>query len=179
MSEELQVVPPPQSAKGSERLVFLPLGGSGEIGMNMNLYGYGLPGQEKWIMIDCGVMFGNGRTPGVDLIFPDPRFIVEQVDKLAAIVLTHAHEDHIGAIAHLWPYMQVPMYATPFTARMMAGKFAEKGIRVDEYMRILPLRKTFAVGPFSLEFVTLNHSIPEMSAVMIRTPVAKVFHTGD
>ncbi len=163
----------------NKRLLFLPLGGSGEIGMNMNLYGYGTPNNEKWIMIDCGVMFGSPNEPGIDLIFPDPQYIVERSENLMAMIMTHAHEDHIGAVARLWPYMQVPIYATPFTARMISGKFAERGIRIDDHLRILQMKERFSVGDFSLEFVTLNHSIPEMSAVMIRTPVAKVFHTGD
>ena len=108
-----------------EELLFCPLGGSGEIGMNMNLFGYGLPGDHKWIMVDIGVTFADDTLPGIDLIYPDPGFIVEKKDNLLGIVLTHAHEDHIGAIAHLWPKLQCKIYATPFTAVLIKEKFKE------------------------------------------------------
>src|SRR5690606_21898614 len=113
----------PQSSR--DELVFLPLGGSGEIGMNLNLYGYGPEEDRRWIIVDIGVTFGDDRTPGIDLIMPDPAFIEERRDELLGIVLTHAHEDHIGAVARLWPRLRCPVYATPFTAAMVRGKLIE------------------------------------------------------
>ena len=113
----------------SAELVFLPLGGAGEIGMNLNCYGYGPPDERRWIVVDCGVMFGReGTTPGVDVILPDIRFLAEQRENVLAIVLTHAHEDHIGAVATLWPQLRCPVYATPFTARLIENKLAEAGL---------------------------------------------------
>ena len=122
-----------------EELLFCPLGGSGEIGMNMNLFGYGLPGDHKWIMVDIGVTFADDTLPGIDLIYPDPGFIVEKKDNLLGIVLTHAHEDHIGAIAHLWPKLQCKIYATPFTAVLIKEKFKEKHIDITKDLQIVPV----------------------------------------
>ena len=162
-----------------DEFVFLPLGGSGEIGMNLNLYGYGPEDDRRWIIVDIGVTFGDDRTPGVDLIMPDPAFIEERRDELIAIVLTHAHEDHIGALAHLWPRLRCPVYATPFTAAMVRGKLIEAGIEAEVPMHIIPLGHRFDLGPFDIELVTLTHSILEPNALAIRTPLGLVLHTGD
>lgn len=160
-----------------EELVFLPLGGSGEIGMNMNLYGFGKPHNRKWIMIDCGVTFGDLSTPGVDIICPDPAFILQDKKNLLALVLTHGHEDHIGAVAQIAPMLQCPVYATPFTAALVRRKLEEYGATIN--LRIISMSSRFDIGPFDLEFVTLTHSIPEPNGVAIRTPLGMVLHTGD
>lgn len=163
----------------SDELVFLPLGGAGEIGMNLNLYGFGPANNRRWIMVDLGVTFGDERTPGVDLIMPDPSFIEERSDKLLGLVLTHAHEDHIGAVAHLWPRLRCPVYATPFTAALVRAKLIDAGIESEVPMNIVPLGGRISLGPFDIEFVTLTHSIPEPNALAIRTPLGLVMHTGD
>lgn len=162
-----------------DELVFLPLGGSGEIGMNLNLYGYGPEEDRRWIIVDLGVTFGDDRTPGIDLIMPDPAFIEERRDELLGIVLTHAHEDHIGAVARLWPRLRCPVYATPFTAAMVRGKLIEAGIESQVPMHIIPLGHRFDLGPFDIELVTLTHSILEPNALAIRTSLGLVLHTGD
>ena len=165
---------------GADELVFLPLGGAGEIGMNLNLYGFGPPDARKWIMLDCGVTFGReDDTPGVDLIMPDPAFIAERRKDLLAIVLTHGHEDHLGAVAHLWPGLKCPVYATPFTAALLRGKLEEEGLLEQVKLRVIPMRGRIELGPFELELVTLTHSIPEPNAVIVRTPLGAVLHTGD
>ncbi len=160
-----------------DELVFLPLGGSGEIGMNMNLYGFGPPHARKWIMIDCGVMFGDLSTPGVELICADPTFIMEERENLLALILTHGHEDHIGAVGLLAPDFKCPVYATAFTARLVESKLEERGAKID--MRVIDLGAKLKIGPFDLEFVTLTHSIPEPNGVIVRTPLGMVLHTGD
>jgi len=154
---------------------FLPLGGSGEIGMNLNLYAY----LGQWLMLDCGVTFGSEEHAGVDVIMPDPAFIVERRDKLLGIVATHAHEDHIGAIPYLWSQLQCPIWATPFTASLLRAKLAEVGLLDRVELTVVPLSGWFQIGPFDLEMVTLTHSIPEPNAVAIRTPVGTIMHTGD
>jgi ribonuclease J len=159
-------------------LVFLPLGGSGEIGMNMNLYGFGRPANRQWLMIDCGVMFGNLSTPGVDVICPDPSYILEEKEALHALLLTHGHEDHIGAVALLAPKLGCPVYATPFTAALVARKLAEQGGPGIE-LNIIDMNERFEIGPFDIEYVTLTHSIPEPSGVILRTELGTVLHTGD
>ncbi|MDP2125363.1 MAG: ribonuclease J [Parvibaculum sp.] len=169
----------PASPHTNDELVFLPLGGSGEIGMNLNLYGYGPADDRHWIMVDLGVTFGDERTPGIDLIMPDPAFIEERRDRLLGIVLTHAHEDHIGAVAHLWPRLRCPVYATPFTATMVRGKLIEAGLENEVPMHIIPLGHRFDLGPFDIELVTLTHSILEPNALAIRTALGLVMHTGD
>lgn len=162
----------------NDALVFLPLGGSGEIGMNMNLFGYGRGENRDWIMIDCGVTFGDLSTPGIDLICADPAYILERKEKLSALILTHGHEDHIGAVALLAPMLGCPIYATPFTAELVRRKLEERGVGgVD--LNIIEMGARFDVGPFDLEFVTLTHSIPEPSGVIIRTALGTVLHTGD
>jgi ribonuclease J len=160
-----------------DELVFLPLGGSGEIGMNMNLYGFGPPHARKWIMIDCGVMFGDLSTPGIELICADPTFILEEKENLLALILTHGHEDHIGAVGLLAPDFDCPVYATAFTARLVESKLEERGAKID--MRVIDLGARLSIGPFDIEFVTLTHSIPEPNGVIIRTALGTVLHTGD
>ena len=163
-----------------DELVFLPLGGSGEIGMNFNAYGYGPPDDRKWIVVDCGVLFGRETsTPGVDLIMPDIRFLAEQRENVLAIVATHAHEDHIGAIPHLWPMLRCPVYATPFTAVLIEGKLEEAGLSSKVHPRRVPLSGRIELGPFALEFISITHSIPEPNALAIRTPLGLIVHTGD
>ncbi|MGD9800984.1 MAG: MBL fold metallo-hydrolase, partial [Parvularculaceae bacterium] len=142
-----------------DELVFLPLGGSGEIGMNMNLYGFGPPHRRKWIMIDCGVIFGDLSTPGIELICADPTFILEEKENLLGLILTHGHEDHIGAVGLLAPDLGCPVYATAFTAKLVESKLEERGVDLD--MKVLDLGGRLKLGPFDLEFVTLTHSIPE------------------
>lgn len=161
----------------ADELVFLPLGGSGEIGMNMNLYGFGPPHNRKWIMIDCGVLFGDASTPGIDLICPDPAYILDQKKSLLALVLTHGHEDHLGAVALIAPRLGCPVYATPFTAALVRTKLEEFDAEVD--LRVLDMESRFSVGPFDLELVTLTHSIPEPNGVVIRTRLGTLLHTGD
>ncbi|HJW41513.1 MAG TPA: ribonuclease J [Rhizomicrobium sp.] len=163
-----------------DELVFLPLGGSGEIGMNFNAYGYGPPDERKWIVVDCGVLFGRETsTPGVDLIMPDIRFLAEQRENVLAIVATHAHEDHIGAIPHLWPMLRCPVYATPFTAHLIEGKLDEAGLSAKVHPRHVPLSGSIELGPFAIEFISITHSIPEPNALAIRTPLGLIVHTGD
>ena len=142
-----------------EELWFCPLGGSGEIGMNLSLYAYGKPDNQKWIIVDVGVTFADDSMPGIDLIYPDPGFIVDKKDDVLGIVLTHAHEDHIGAIAHIWPKLNCNIYATPFTAILVREKFKEKKIDITSNLKIVKLNGTLNLGPFDIEFVTLTHSI--------------------
>ena len=174
--------PVPLTAAGSiadrdpDGLFFLPLGGSGEIGMNLNLYAY----RGQWLILDCGVTFGEEEhQPGVEVIMADPAFIAERRDRLLGIVATHAHEDHIGAIPYLWPQLQCPVWATPFTASLLRAKLVEAGLAEKVRINIVPMSGRFTIGPFDLELVTLTHSIPEPNAVVIRTPVGTVLHTGD
>lgn len=163
----------------SDELVFLPLGGSNEIGMNFNLYGYGPPHDRKWIVVDLGVTFGDQTTPGVEVILPDPEFMEQNADRLLGIVLTHAHEDHIGAVAHLWPRFKAPIYATPFTAFILREKLREAGLLDEAQITIVPLGGIIELGPFKLELITLTHSIPEPNGLAIRTPLGTILHTGD
>lgn len=167
-----------KSAKTDE-LVFLPLGGSNEIGMNFNLYGFGPEHDRKWIVVDLGITFGDQTTPGVEVILPDPEFIETYADKILGIVITHAHEDHVGAVAWLWPRLKAPVYATPFTAFILREKLREKGLLDEVSITEVPLGGTFELGPFSLELITLTHSIPEPNGLAIRTPLGTILHTGD
>ena len=162
-----------------DELLFCPLGGSGEIGMNMNLFAYGKPGEHKWIMVDIGVTFADDTLPGIDLIYPDPGFIVDKKDDLLGIVLTHAHEDHIGAIAHLWPQLKCKIFATPFTAVLIKEKFKEKHIDVTSYLKIVQLNGTVNLDPFKIEYITLTHSILEPNGLRVETPAGAILHTGD
>ncbi len=163
----------------SDELVFLPLGGCGEIGMNLNLFGFGPPGKHKWIMADLGVTFGDERTPGIDLIMPDPTFIEERRKDLLGIVLTHGHEDHIGAVPQLWSRLKCPVYATPFTAELVKDKLAEAGLLDQVPLHIVELGGRISLGPFEIELITLTHSILEPNALAIRTPLGNLLHTGD
>ena len=163
-----------------DELVFLPLGGSGEIGMNFNAYGFGPESDRQWIIVDCGVLFGReGHTPGVDLIMPDIRYLAEQRGQVLAIVATHAHEDHIGAIAHLWPSLRCPIYATPFTARLITGKLDEAGLSSKVHVKEVPVGGKLKLGPFDIDFISITHSILEPNLLAIRTPLGVVAHTGD
>jgi ribonuclease J len=167
-------------ASRDDELVLLPLGGAGEIGMNFNAYGFGPPDERQWIVVDCGVLFGRETTtPGIDLIMPDIRYLAEQRENVLAIVLTHAHEDHIGAIGHLWPMLRCPLYATPFTARLIEGKLEEAGLRDRVRVKPVPLGGHLDIGPFSIDFISITHSILEPNALAIRTPLGVVVHTGD
>ena len=162
-----------------DELLFCPLGGSGEIGMNMNLFAYGKPDNQKWIIVDVGVTFADDTVPGVDIIYPDPGFIIDKKDDLLGIVLTHAHEDHIGAIAHVWPKLKCKIYATPFTSVLITEKFKEKKIDITGYLKIVELNSTINLDPFKIEFVTLTHSILEPNGLKIQTPAGNILHTGD
>lgn len=161
------------SINPSTPLRFLPLGGSGEIGMNLNLYEYG----GKWLMVDCGVTFAHDL--GLELITPDPSYIVDRRDNLVGMVLTHAHEDHIGAIPFLWSQLKCPLYATPFTAALIRRKLQKAGLLDQVELNVIPLKGVFDVAPFSVEYVTLTHSIPEPNALVIKTPAGSIVHTGD
>ena len=160
---------------GDEDLFLVPLGGTGEIGMNLNLYGH----KGAWLMVDLGITFADARMPGVDVLMPDPTFIAERREDLAGLILTHAHEDHIGAVPYLWPQLRCPLYATKFTAALLRRKLAEVGLLDEVELIEVPLSGTFSVGPFEIELITLTHSIPEPNAVVIRTAAGTVLHTGD
>ena len=162
-----------------EELLFCPLGGSGEIGMNMNLFAYGKPDNQKWIMVDIGVTFADDSIPGIDLIYPDPGFIIDKKDDLLGIILTHAHEDHIGAIAHIWPQIKCKIFSTPFTAVLIKEKFKEKRIDIGNNLKIVNLNGTVDLKPFKVEFITLTHSILEPNGLRIETPAGNILHTGD
>jgi len=156
-------------------LIFCALGGSGEIGMNVNLYGC----RGKWMMVDCGVTFADPYYPGIDVILPDLGFIEEQLDGLTGIVLTHGHEDHIGALPYLALDLDVPLYASPFTAGLIRGKLEEEGIADQVTLRVIQPGERFDLGPFGVTFVPVSHSIPEGNAILIETPYGRVLHTGD
>ena len=162
-----------------EELIFCPLGGSGEIGGNMNLYAYGKADNQKWIIVDMGVSFADESIPGIDLIIPDAGFIIDKKNDLLGIVLTHAHEDHIGAVAHIWPELKCKIYATPFTAALILEKFKEKKIDISSFLEVVPLNGKIKLGDFEIDFVTLTHSILEPNGLSIKTPLGKILHTGD
>ena len=162
-----------------EELLFCPLGGSGEIGMNMNLFSYGKPESRKWIIVDIGVTFADDTLPGIDLIYPDPGFIIDKKDDLLGIVLTHAHEDHIGAIAHIWPKLRCKIFSTPFTSVLIREKFKEKNIDIGDNLKIVQLNGNVNLDPFKIEFITLTHSILEPNGLRIETPAGVILHTGD
>jgi len=164
----------------AERLIYLPLGGAGEVGMNMYVYGYGKPGKERYILVDMGVTFPDmDGTPGVDLIFPDIDWLAERVDRLDAIFITHAHEDHVGALGHLYPRLTAPVYARKFTAHIGRLKMEEHGYNGSEITTVGPMPEMVEAGPFNIGFMPISHSIPESSALIIDTPEGRVVHTGD
>src|SRR5215813_10194540 len=160
-------------------LLFAPLGGVGEIGMNLALYGLGDGAKRTWMAVDLGVSFAGEELPGVDLIMPDIAFLMEERRNLAGLVLTHAHEDHFGAVLDLWPKLRCPVYATPFTAALFEAKRLGEPLAPDVPIKVLPLGSRFDVGPFNVELVSVSHSIPESNALIIRTPLGNVLHTGD
>jgi len=162
-----------------DEFLFCPLGGSGEIGMNMNLFAYGKPSEHKWIIVDIGVTFADDSLPGIDLIYADPGFIVDRRENLLGIVLTHAHEDHIGAIAYLWPKLKCKIFATPFTSVLIKEKFKEKNIDITKDLNIIDLNGTVKLEPFEIEYITLTHSILEPNGLRIKTPGGIILHTGD
>ncbi len=167
--------PTPSGSDDPNALLFVALGGANEIGMNLSLYGCA----GDWLILDCGVTFGDDSQPGLDVVMPDPAFIVERRDRLLGIVATHAHEDHIGAIPYLWPQLRCPVWATPFTASLLHAKLVEVGLADKVKINIVPMSGRFTIGPFDLELVTLTHSIPEPNAVVLRTAAGTVLHTGD
>ncbi|MEK0436517.1 MAG: ribonuclease J [Proteobacteria bacterium] len=166
-------------AKSGQELVYCSLGGAGEIGMNLNLFGYGKPGEYKWIIVDIGVTFSDDNIPGIEVILPNPEFIANQKENLLGIVLTHAHEDHVGAIAHLWPMLECPIYATPFTAAIVREKFKELKINIGSHLKIIKLGGNVKLGAFDIDYVTLTHSILEPNGLAITTPEGVVLHTAD
>ncbi|MBS0234014.1 MAG: ribonuclease J [Proteobacteria bacterium] len=163
----------------SDELVFMALGGLGEIGMNVYLYGFGPPRARSWLMVDLGVTFPHESEPGADVVLPDLRYIIAERRNLAGLVLTHAHEDHIGAVIDLWPSLECPIFATPFTSKMLKTKLGEFGGSRTLPITDIPLGGRFKAGPFDVEFVSLTHSIPEPNGLAIRSPAGIVFHTGD
>ena len=163
--------------QSTDELVFLPLGGSNEIGMNLNCYGFGPPDARKWVIVDVGVTFGDQTTPGVEVIVPDPKFL--EGEEILGIVLTHAHEDHIGALGWIWPQMKAPLYATPFTAYLIREKLRDAGLLEEVSLTEVPLGGKVKLGPFEIDLVTITHSIPEPNGLAIRTPLGVVLHTGD
>lgn len=168
-----------KKSKNTEQLIFLPLGGVGEIGMNFALYGYGTEKNRRFMIVDVGVTFPGDDLPGADLVLPDISYIVDRVDQLDGIVITHAHEDHYGALMALWPMLRVPVYCTGFAAGMLEAK-----IQADSQSKKIPVTvfeagKPFKVGPFEVEGVHVTHSIPEPVSLMIRSPLGNLVHTGD
>lgn len=159
----------------SQDLLFVPLGGAGEIGMNLNLYAYG----DKWLMVDLGVTFADDYFPGVDLILPKTTFIEDRRKDLLGIVLTHAHEDHAGAVAHLWPRLKCPVYATPFTAAFLRTRLKEMGLLEVVPVHEVPLGGRVKLDPFTVDYISITHSIAEPNSLLISTPAGRIFHTGD
>src|SRR5438552_6817573 len=162
-----------------QELLFAPLGGVGEIGMNLALYGIGEGSKRQWIAVDLGVSFAGDDLPGVDLIMPDIAFLIAERRNLLGLVLTHAHEDHFGALLDLWPRLRVPVYATPFTASLFVAKRQSEPGAPDVPVNVVPLGGRFTLGAFDIELVSVSHSIPESNALIIRTPLGTVLHTGD
>jgi ribonuclease J len=163
----------------SDELVFAPLGGAGEIGMNLAIYGFGDEQRRQWLAVDFGVAFADDALPGIDLIMPDVRYLVEERRNLLGLVLTHAHEDHFGALLDLWPRLEIPVYATPFTAALIEAKRQSEPGSPEVPLNVVPLGGRFTLGPFDVEFVSMAHSIPESNGLIIRTPAGAVLHTGD
>lgn len=166
-------------ALGQEELVFCPLGGVGEIGMNLALYGYGPANNRSWLLVDCGVSFPGPELPGVDLILPDIRFITEHLPNLKGIVITHAHEDHFGALFDLWPMLRTEVWVTPFTAGLIEAKRESEVDAPEIPLRVFQAGDRFEIGPFGIEAIAVSHSIPEPVSLAITTPLGRVIHTGD
>jgi ribonuclease J len=165
---------------GQERLIYLPLGGAGEVGMNAYVYGWGAPGKERLILVDLGVTFPDmDSTPGIDLIFPDMSWLIENANRLEAIFITHGHEDHIGALAHFWNDLRAPVYCRRFTGHLAARKMEERGIDPGQIDVLDPFPEAVDAGPFTVAFLPVSHSIPESSALVIDTPAGRLVHTGD
>jgi ribonuclease J len=165
--------------RGADELVFVPLGGLGEIGMNLALYGFGPKSDRKWLLVDCGVTFAGPHEPGIDLIVPDPRYLGQIQRNIVAGVITHAHEDHIGALADLWPWLKCPIYATPFAAGMFESRVLNEAGAPQIPMKAVPQGTRLNLAPFDVELVPVAHSIPESCSLAIRTPLGTVVHTGD
>jgi len=178
---------PPHKEAGQNMLVFVPLGGTGEIGMNMNLYGYGARQADgkpdyasfEWLMVDAGITFGGPSEPGVEIIMPDIEFIMKHRKRLLALVLTHAHQDHVGAVSYLWPYLRCPIYATAFTAELVHEKLRRAHLEDEVDLHVLPLSGHIDLGVFQIDLINLTHSIIEPCGLAIRTPIGNVLHTGD
>ena len=167
VGEEL-IIPP-------EKLVFIPLGGASEIGMNFFAYGY----QGKWLIVDCGIGFPGDGLPGVDVLLPDPTFFKDKKKDIVGLVVTHAHEDHIGGISYLWRDLMCPIYVTPFAGELLEGKLNEAGLLGRASVNVVEQGSVLDLNPFEVEFITTTHSLPEPNALAIRTKVGTVVHTGD
>ena len=165
--------------KSINEVLFCPLGGSGEIGANMNLYGFGQTNNHKWLIVDCGITFAEENIPGVDIIIPDPEFIYQNKSNCLGIVITHGHEDHIGALTYIWPNLKTNIYATPFTGALIKEKFKEKKINIDDYLKIITLNGSIDLKPIKINLISLTHSILEPNALLIEYDGKKIFHTGD
>src|SRR5882757_5372231 len=163
-------------AAAPDELVFAPLGGVGEIGMNLAIYGLGDERRRQWIAVDLGVSFAGDDLPGIDLILPDIRYLIEERKNLLGLVLTHGHEDHFGALMDLWPRLRVPVYATPFTAALFEAKRLSEPGAPDVPIKVVALGSRFNLGPFDVELVSVSHSIPESNALIIRTRLGNVLH---
>ena len=167
-------------SKAGERLIYLPLGGAGEIGMNAYVYGYGMPGKERLILVDLGVAFPDmDGSPGVDLIMADISWLTTRLDRLEAIFITHGHEDHLGGLPHLWSQLKKPVYARAFTATLGRMKMEEAGLARDAIRTVKPRPEVITAGPFEVQFVPVSHSIPESAALVIDTPAGRIVHSGD
>jgi ribonuclease J len=167
-------------SKPGERLIYLPLGGAGEIGMNAYVYGYGMPGKERLILVDLGVAFPDmDGSPGVDLIMADISWLTARLDRLEAIFITHGHEDHLGGLPHLWSQLKKPVYARAFTATLGRMKMEEAGLARDAIRTVKPRPEVITAGPFEVQFVPVSHSIPESAALVIDTPAGRIVHSGD
>jgi len=164
---------------GENEFLFLPLGGAGEIGMNLNLYGYGPRGAHRWLMVDCGIGFGGDGLPGADVMMSDASFIIERREHLVALVLTHGHEDHLGAVPYLWPKLRCPVYATPFARAILRRKLGSDGASAELRPQLLPAGGALQLGPFALQMIGMTHSLPEARSMAIRTELGCVVHTGD
>jgi ribonuclease J len=169
-----------RKSKHNVDFVFLPLGGVGEIGMNLYVYGYGREDAREWLIVDMGITFGGDQEPGIDVILPDIRFLEEERGNIVGLLLTHAHEDHFGAVTDLWPLLGgIPVYATPFTAEMLKSKLGERGLTQDFPLHVLPMGGRRKIGPFDVELISMSHSIPEPSAVVLKTDLGTALHSGD